>query len=136
MKQSAIVVDIDGTLAIRGDRSPYDWRSVGGDTPNEPVVRLVRQLGRTCEVIYVSGRDERGRDDTSRWIAEWVGVEGRLFMRGRDDNRPDAEVKKAIYFDEIEPGFDVWLVLDDRSQTVKMWRDLGMTCLQVADGNF
>lgn len=69
-------------------------------------------------------------------IAETVGVEGRLLMRGCDDNRPDAEVKKSTYFNEIEPGFDVWLVLDDRNQTVEMWREIGLTCLQVANGNF
>jgi hypothetical protein len=136
MGRFAVVVDVDGTIAIRGERSPYDWHRVGEDTPNEPIVRLVQQLALTCEVIYVSGRDERGRDDTSQWIFERVGVEGPLFMRGRDDNRPDAEVKKSIYLNEIKPGFDVWLVLDDRNQTVAMWREIGLTCLQVANGDF
>ena len=28
------------------------------------------------------------------------------------------------------------IVLDDRKQVVDMWRSLGLTCLQVADGDF
>ena len=33
--------------------------------------------------------------------------------------------------------YDVAGVLDDRDQVVKMWRnELGLTCLQVAEGNF
>ena len=27
-------------------------------------------------------------------------------------------------------------VLDDRNQVVKMWRENGLTCLQVAEGDF
>jgi hypothetical protein len=27
-------------------------------------------------------------------------------------------------------------VFDDRNQVVRMWRDLGLTVFQVADGNF
>ena len=28
------IVDIDGTVAIMGDRSPFDWARVGEDLPN------------------------------------------------------------------------------------------------------
>jgi hypothetical protein len=30
----------------------------------------------------------------------------------------------------------VVLCLDDRNSVVKLWRDLGLTCLQVAEGDF
>lgn len=32
--------------------------------------------------------------------------------------------------------YRVLVVLDDRKQVVDMWRSLGLTCLQVAEGNF
>ena len=38
--------------------------------------------------------------------------------------------------DLIDSPDEILFVLDDRSQVVKMWRELGLTCLQVADGNF
>ena len=31
---------------------------------------------------------------------------------------------------------DVFLVVDDRQKVVNMWRDLGLTCVQVAPGDF
>jgi len=57
-------------------------------------------------------------------------------MRATGDNRKDSIVKKEIYEGIIKPVFDVKFVLDDRNQVVEMWRSLGLTVLQVADGNF
>lgn len=36
----------------------------------------------------------------------------------------------------IRDRYDVRVVLDDRDSVVKMWRSLGLTCLQVALGEF
>ena len=35
------IVDIDGTVAIMGDRSPFDWARVGEDLPKSPVITVV-----------------------------------------------------------------------------------------------
>ena len=40
----AILVDIDGTVALMGARSPYDWHRVGEDTPNQAVIEAVRAM--------------------------------------------------------------------------------------------
>jgi hypothetical protein len=37
----AIIVDIDGTLAIKGDRDIFDYSKVHLDLPNKPIVDLV-----------------------------------------------------------------------------------------------
>jgi hypothetical protein len=31
---------------------------------------------------------------------------------------------------------DVFMTVDDRQKVVDMWRDLGLTCFQVAPGDF
>jgi hypothetical protein len=59
-----------------------------------------------------------------------------LFMRKQHDNRADWIVKKELFVDEISNIYDVKFVLDDRQQVVDMWRSLGLTCFQVAEGNF
>ena len=33
-------------------------------------------------------------------------------------------------------GFRPLFAVEDRNSVVKMWRDLGLTCMQVAEGNF
>jgi len=45
MKRKAIIVDIDGTLALMGDiRGPFDHNKVHLDLPNQPIIDLVKSL--------------------------------------------------------------------------------------------
>jgi hypothetical protein len=135
------IVDLDGTLALRGDRGPFDWHRVGEDAPNEPVVAMVDALhhdGHT--VLYVTDRMEQCREATVEWLREHVDapmVPWNLHMRPDDDYRPDEVVKREIYETKIRGHYDVAGVIDDRAKVVKMWReDLGLLCAQVAPGNF
>jgi len=142
--QEVVICDVDGTVALMGKgeegrRQFYHWDRVGEDDPNTPVIDLVRIL-RTAglRIVFVSGRDEVCRDETMAWLldhgAALAGDE--LYMRPHKDNRPDNEVKAEIYGREIAGSFSVKYVVDDRDQVVKMWRSLGLTVLQVADGAF
>jgi predicted kinase len=136
---AAVLVDIDGTIALMGDRSPYDWDRVGEDKPNEKVVELVRWLDtrEEMQVIFLSGRDGSCEDDTVDWLMGVGGFEGALlFMRAEGDTRKDSVVKLELFDKHIRDNYDVRFVLDDRDQVVKMWRSLGLTCFQVAEGDF
>lgn len=54
-----------------------------------------------------------------------------LFMREAD------YIVKAELFDKyVRHNYNVIGVLDDRTQVVNMWRSMGLTCLQVAPGDF
>ncbi len=133
------LVDIDGTVALRGERGPYDWDRVDEDRPNEPVIRLLEALDGTSlfQFVFLSGRPEVCREATEKWLATHVGVEwGRLFMRDTGDNRPDNEVKQEIFDREIRERYNVVGVFDDRNKVVAMWRSLGLPVFQVADGDF
>jgi hydroxymethylpyrimidine pyrophosphatase-like HAD family hydrolase len=137
-RPSAVIVDIDGTLAIITDRNPYDTRGVLKDKPNTPIVEVTRALhaaGHT--IVIVSGRSEEARTDTEAWLTKHLRIpfEG-PYMRRENDARKDAVIKREIYRELIEPSYDVLCVLDDRDQTVRGWRKLGLTCLQVAPGDF
>lgn len=131
-----VIVDVDGTVALRGGRSPYDFSRVAEDQPNKSVVELVKVLAESVSIIFLSGRDDSCKDTTRKWLDYHVGVPFELFMRQTGDNRKDAIVKAEIFEREVQPRHDVWLVLDDRNQVVEMWREKGLTCLQVADGDF
>jgi len=135
---AAVIIDVDGTLAIITDRSPYSSRGVLKDKPNAPVIAVAAALAAAGNVmIVVSGRSEEARADSEKWLArhlpfDFVGPH----MRPTGDGRNDAVLKREIYDREIKPRFDVVCVLDDRDQAVRMWRSLGLTCLQVAPGDF
>lgn len=134
---NAIICDIDGTLALKGERSPFDWQRVDEDAPNKTIVALVSALGNTgLQVILVSGRKEECRGKTLTWLWEHKIPFQHLFMRADDDNRPDNVLKKEIFEKHIKDHYEVFCVLDDRQKVVDMWRELGLTCLQVAPGDF
>lgn len=59
-----------------------------------------------------------------------------LYMRPEGDVRKDTEIKREIFDNYIRDKYRVLFVLDDRNSVVKMWRDLGLKCLQVAEGDF
>ena len=139
-KPHAIIVDIDGTVARKGDRDIYDYSKVLLDTPIMPIVRLVQEIGENREVIFVSGREGVCYSVTSLWLQKNLGFASadafELYMRPVGDFREDSVVKKEIYRTFIEDDFVIDYVIDDRNSVVKMWRDLGLTVLQVADGDF
>jgi hypothetical protein len=59
-----------------------------------------------------------------------------LLMRPEGNMEKDAIIKERLFRQHIEGKFCVEFVIDDRDQVVRMWRDLGLRCLQVADGDF
>lgn len=140
-KPKAFLVDIDGTLAHMSDkRGPFDWAKVGVDDPDEVVIQIVRSLfmdnDENYTVIVMSGRDESCRAETAKWL-DLNGVPwNHLFMRPEKDMRPDNIIKAELFDQNVRDNFDVQFVLDDRDQVVEMWRRMGLTCLQVAEGNF
>ena len=48
---------------------------------------------------------------------------------------PDDVLKKDMLDKHVDIN-DVFLVVDDRDRVVKLWRSLGLTTFQVADGDF
>lgn len=133
-----IIVDIDGTVALKGDRKPFEWDKVGLDKPNTSIIDLVNAyIAETSNfLIFVSGRDECCRDETEKWLDDKLDYSYTLFMRPKDDFRKDIIIKREIYENEILNKYNVDFVLDDRNCVVEQWRDMGLTCLQVAEGNF
>jgi hypothetical protein len=151
-KRKAIIVDIDGTVALRNNRSPFDYSKVGEDLVDHRMAHLLRNLigeSDEYEVFFVTGREaiDNCREDTIKWINDniyphtyngFMGPEynWKLFMRDEGDHRSDEIVKKEIYENHIAPYCDVVCVFDDRNRVVKMWRDLGLLVAQVWDGDF
>ena len=137
-RHTAVIVDIDGTLAHnKSGRSYYDWSRVYEDDVDEEIRSLVNALAEEHSVIVVSGRSDECHKETRRWLVHNHISFDALIMRKADDSRKDAIVKREIFDEHIRDNYIVKLVFDDRQQTIDMWRqELGLKALQVADGNF
>lgn len=134
----AWIFDLDGTLALMGARSHLDEDRVGEDRPNWPVIAAARAAFAAGHAIVVcSGRTDACRGESQRWLEKYVRVTYDMaLMRAVGDLRPDAVVKLELFDRHIRGRYNVQGVYDDRNQVVRMWRSLGLTVFQVAEGNF
>ena len=147
----AIICDIDGTIAWMQGRYPYDLTKVQEDKVDPRLKQLLYYIFESgVEVIFLSGREGTPlcKAETLKWLKDNIegyernklssydGVKFELFMRNANDYRGDEIVKKEIYEREIKGKYDVICVFDDRNKVVDMWREEGLLCCQVAEGNF
>lgn len=137
-KPKAIICDLDGTLALfKGKRGPFEYHKVANDDVNKPVAEIVKWAGLNgYHIVYLSGRESVCYDATKEWLYNKGLPRGPLFMRQTKDYRKDNVVKLELFNEHIRDHYNVAFCLDDRDQVVKLWRGLGLTCLQVADGSF
>lgn len=136
-KPHAYIFDIDGTLALMGERNPFDWRKVSKDAVNTPVKEILSLLKFAgFKIIILSGRDGICMQDTEKWLRQ-NGIEyDFLALRQKGDTRKDSIIKRELFDQYVAPHYYVKGVFDDRNQVVDLWRSLGLQCFQVADGNF
>ena len=132
----AIIVDMDGTLAIIGDRSPYDVSRCDLDLPNLPVLETVQKWQDSKVIIIMSGRTDDGKAITEAWLHKHGIKYQHIYMREAQDTRKDSIVKQELYQKYVQDKYNISFALDDRQQVVDMWRSLGMTVFQVAEGDF
>lgn len=136
----AVIVDLDGTLAH--NVSGRHWYALDdsymSDEVDESVQFVVESfINKGYTVIFMSGRDERTRDVTEKWLREKAGFEPtHLFMRPAHDSRTDSIVKIELFDKHLRDSYNVVLSIDDRKQVVAAWRELGLRVWQVAEGDF
>ncbi|WQJ53507.1 MAG: polynucleotide kinase [Wendovervirus sonii] len=147
---TAVMCDLDGTVAWMQGRSPYSTTDVDKDAVDPQLAYLLGMLmSFGIEVIFLSGRmgNEECRSKTYNWIKSHVPncttkkLDNEkdnfiLLMRRDKDFRGDEVVKKEIFENEIKNKYNVVAVFDDRNKVVNMWRETGLLCCQVADGDF
>ncbi len=141
--------DIDGTIAdlshrlhhINGEKK--DWRAFfaacNEDKPIPHMIRLAKDLALPgSTIIYVSGRSDECRIETVKWLEDndLLLSSTHLYMRKSGDRRPDNIVKGELLDRILADGFIPIMAFDDRNQVVKMWRERGIPCAQVAYGDF
>ncbi|MEV0446929.1 AAA family ATPase [Streptomyces sp. NPDC050600] len=135
---SAVLCDIDGTLAMRGDRGPYDFSRCDLDLLNVPVREALRAFQRAHQdrIVLLSGRSEDHRALTEAWLERYEVPYDELWMRASDDGRSDDLVKAELFDAHVRHRYAVRLSLDDRDRVVAVWRRMGLPTWQVNYGNF
>ena len=134
----ALICDLDGTLSLLNGRDPYNAATCDNDLLNEPVaaaLKMAKQQG--YQVILLSGREDKFREPTVRFLNKHQIGYDLLLMRTSNDFRKDNIIKRELFEGEIQGKYFVEFLLDDRNQVVDMWRkDLHLPCFQVNYGDF
>ena len=121
--RECVIFDLDGTFAFLGDRSPYDASRCEGDEVNQAVhfvYEAIRQGKPETAVLLVSGREDRWRAETERWLERHGVVADGLFMRRAGDRRKDTVVKREIYERHIAGRYSVRVVFEDRERLPRL----------------
>lgn len=145
-KRKAVVFDLDGTLAnidhrlhhVKDKPKNYQafYASIKEDKPIPWTIELLTLFAKTYSIIILTGRSNISMNDTIEWFKLHVGFVPTLIMREDKDHRADTETKLELYKKHIEPLYDVLFVVEDRDRMVKMWRSIGLNCLQCDGGDY
>ena len=150
--KNTIIFDLDGTLALIDKRREVstkpngrlDWgkffdpSNIKLDEPNPPVIKTAQLFAEQgFNIVILSGRSNKTEVATRSWLSKNKVPFDKLIMRDSETNHftPDWVLKKNMLDEQLDIN-DVFLVVDDRDRVVKLWRSLGLTTFQVADGNF
>ena len=140
----ACIFDIDGTLARMTGRSAFDYSRVHEDVVDESVAWINDVIADAggARIFIVSGRDDECREETAKWLDDNGIIYHELLMRDTANDRErgnkiaDTRVKYRLFNEHLRGKYNVRVVFDDRASVVKLWRDMGLKCCQVAPGNF
>ena len=156
MKPTAVIFDVDGTLANVSSILHYINKHKNRDTkdfkkdfykfhkeainvpPHAEVVDMVHQADADGHhIIVVTARKEQWRPHTSMWLALNHIPSHALFMRPQDDERKDYDVKGDI-LKHIQQAWEVIHAVDDNPNVIRLWEEQGIPTTKIGDwdGNY
>lgn len=144
---NVVIFDLDGTLALIDHRRHFvtgkkkNWdafhKACIHDEVNKPIADIFRLLASSGRhLIVFSGRSDTALSETYSWLGFNNLIPFGMYMRKEGDFAPDHVLKEVWLKDLQAAGITVDCVFDDRKSVVDMWRNNGITCLQVAPGDF
>ncbi|HCR35808.1 TPA: hypothetical protein DIU22_02080 [Candidatus Woesebacteria bacterium] len=155
-KKSFVICDLDGTLADITHRLHFvkvpdgqkkNWNAffenVYYDAVRWDIVKLLKEyVSQGHPFVLVSGRPERCRADTEKWLfeqiydnLEWQGLDKHitLIMRQNHDKRDDDILKTDIYNKYLK-HYPIEVVIDDRPRVLRAWAMLKLRTIDVGPG--
>ena len=149
-----IVFDLDDTLSDTEHRQHFvegaerDFESFHAAAINDKPIEPMRELfvamkhfvlprevgGRANKFNHIeiwTGRNEKWRADTVRWLQLHGMLPHRLRMRADGDFRPDTVVKGEWLAEFRRNGTDIDLIFDDRAKSIAFWRGRGILALDI-----
>jgi uncharacterized HAD superfamily protein len=140
------IFDIDDTLSdsshrahwISKDNPDRNWgvyyKLLTEDSPIKPVVTILQNLyDNGNRIVLCTGRPEEYRDITVSWLEKHNISAHDLYMRQKSETGLRNAQAKQIMLSRIRSaGYDPVAVFEDNPLSVQMWKESGLTVLQIA----
>lgn len=137
-RRSVAVFDIDGVLADTRHRlhhvaqRPKNWNAFFAAADRDPLLELgaafAHELATGSEIVYVTGRPESMRRQTTAWLQRSGLPTGRLHMRRADDRRPATVVKSELW-KVVQREGEIGAIVDDDDAVIAVARAAGLPVL-------
>lgn len=129
---SCVIFDLEGTIAVRGERGQYDWKRIKEDKLDYNTSEILRDLleSENPAIIICTGRDGITEFETRRWLNDKdIKFDG-LFIRREGDLRPNWIVKEEMWR-KIAEHYYINGIFDNSSKVVRRAKALGLKTFQV-----
>lgn len=136
MKRSAVLFDMDGTLAdVRSIRhhvlaKPKNFDAFHAESVNVPANKEVANAAQVAHllghaVVIVTARKQMWARHTAMWLALNSIPSDAMFMRRNDDHRADVLVKRDI-LEAVRHSWNVIAAWDDNPKIIELWKSEGI----------
>ena len=135
-----VLCDIDGTIANNDHRQHYlegkkDWDGFFSELINdEPIFsiinKVIEEYNAGKEIVFLTGRPERYRYNTTLWLKKYFNFELKILMRKNKDHRNKLIIKREIF----ELNFDVkdiFLIFENDDELVQLWESFNLNTFRV-----
>ncbi|ADB32838.1 conserved hypothetical protein [Kribbella flavida DSM 17836] len=133
------VLDIDATLSDTSERihflqqRPKDWDSFFAHAKEDAVLdeglAVATTLAADHEIVYLTGRPERLRRDTVKWLEDNGFPDGKIYFRSNTDRRPSA-VMKLYRLKALSAERPVAVLVDDDVKVCAAAEKAGYTVMR------
>ena len=133
------VLDIDATLSDTSKRihliekKPKDWDSFFEHAKDDAVLEEGLAVATTLAVdhviVYLTGRPERIRRETEKWLKDNGFPDGKVYMRGNTDRRPSMLMKLGR-LERLAEQRPIAVLVDDDAKVVAAAEKAGYTVMR------
>lgn len=147
-RRDCVICDIDDTLADRSHRihhvqnDPKDWDAYFGGIHNDSVIyptliileSLFEYYG--YEIVFCTGRQEKFRPQTEKWIKKTGLIYSSLMMRSTGDFREDSVIKKEMVEKLLKSNLNPTIAIDNSDEVLEMYSSQGIQSYKKVSGDY
>ena len=136
-----ILCDIDGTIANNDHRQHFlevkkDWdgffSELINDEPIFPIInKVIEEYNAGKEIVFLTGRPEKYRNVTTKWLKRYFDFEIKLLMRKKNDRRDKLIIKEELLEEQFRYD-EIKLIIDNDKELIKMWKGKKLSVLDAS----